>query len=176
MCPKYLFIQHSQRATQYSQRGFLLPLALFILIVMGALALVISRTATQTHHSITQELLSLQSFYAAESGAQRGLQTLFFPDPGNRMMVDARCSAMNLNLTFSSVPGLQLCTAQVSCSCLYRDGSGCNPGNSSNYLTGASSAKASSYYNITSAGRCGQDQYLAVRTIEAGAHLDQGGP
>ncbi len=158
------------------QAGFLIPVAIFILVVMGGLALVIARTSSQSNQSVTQELLSLESFYAAESGTQRGLQQLFFPDASSRLLVDSRCEVLNLNLNFSSVQGLQLCSAQVSCSCLYKDGTSCNSGVGVNYLPDAEQGKTSSFYKVTSIGRCGQDRFLAVRTIEAGAKLEQGAP
>jgi MSHA biogenesis protein MshP len=46
--------------TLHKQRGFLLPLALFILVVMGVLALTISRTSIQTQTSGIQEMMNVQ--------------------------------------------------------------------------------------------------------------------
>jgi len=155
------------------QRGFLIPLSLFILVVMGALALVIARNAEQSASGFTQELLSVQAFYAAESGAQRGLQSLFFPDGKDRLGADARCLALASTINFSAISGLQLCSAQLSCSCRYRDGSNCDPGTGANYLASASLGKASSYYTITSVGRCGSNSFLAERSIQTGAYLNQ---
>src|SRR4051794_37852990 len=99
-----------------TQRGFLLPLALFILVVMGVLALTISRTSTQTQISGVQELTNAQSFYAAESGAQRGMQALFLNNT-TRRATDTSCAAMAINHNFANVNGLKICTAQVNCSC-----------------------------------------------------------
>ena len=158
------------------QAGFLIPVALFILVVMGGLAIVIARTSSQANQSITQELLSVEAFYAAESGAQRGLQSLFYPDASSRLSVDSRCGVLSLNINFSGVQGLQLCSAHISCSCLYEDGSSCNLGNNANYSSDVSLGKAKSFYKITSVGRCGQSRFSAARTIEAGAQLAQEGP
>jgi MSHA biogenesis protein MshP len=76
---------------QQKQQGFLLPLALFIVVVMGLFALVLSRNTIQTGTSTVQEMVSTQAFYVAESGAQLGMQNLFFPDPSVRQQVDQRC-------------------------------------------------------------------------------------
>lgn len=138
------------------QRGFLIPLSLFIVVAMGALALVVSRTATQTNKSFTQELLGVQAFYAAESGAQRGMQALFFPDASNRTAVDGRCQSLNQNYNFSGITGLQICNAQVSCTC-----NSCVPGD------------PASYYTITSIGSCGSGFLRAERTISVGSYMDQ---
>jgi MSHA biogenesis protein MshP len=155
------------------QRGFLIPLSLFIVVVMGILALVISRTATQTNQSFTQELMGVQAFYAAESGAQRGMQALFFPDATTRQGVDGRCQGLNQNYSFSSVNGLQLCNAQVTCVCNYRNGSACASANGANYQPTSSSGVIASYYTITSVGTCGSGPLSAERTISVGSFMDQ---
>lgn len=137
------------------QRGFLIPLSLFIVVAMGFLALVVSRTATQTNQSFTQELMGVQAFYAAESGAQRGMQALFY-GMSLRAAVNANCMNLNQNYSFAGVNGLQLCSAQVSCSC-----DSCLPVNSA------------SYYTITSVGSCGSGPLSAQRTISVGSFMDQ---
>ncbi|RYZ93898.1 MAG: MSHA biogenesis protein MshP, partial [Moraxellaceae bacterium] len=70
-----------------NQQGFLLPLAIFIIVVMGLFALVVSRNTIQSNTAAVQEAISTQTFYAAESGAQRGMQVLFFPDASSRQQV-----------------------------------------------------------------------------------------
>lgn len=153
------------------QRGFLLPLALFILVVMGALALTISRTSTQTQTSSVQELINIQSFYAAESGAQRGMQALFFNNV-TRQATDAACANMNIAHNFG-VNGLQLCGAQINCVCRYRDNSVCNAAVAVNYGTAAPVAVATSFYTVTSQGSCGRDLFRSIRTIQVRAFLEQ---
>ena len=154
------------------QRGFLIPLTIFILVVMSLFALVLSRNTIQTSESATQEMVSIQAFYAAESGAQRGMQTLFFPDASSRQAADARCAAINTTYTFT-VDGLKNCTAQVTCSCQYQDASTCASGTAANYSTSAAAGKLTSVYKISSVGSCGAGILRAVRTIEAGATLKQ---
>ena len=88
------------------QRGFLLPVAIFILVVMSAFALTLWRTTTQTSISISQELLSAQAFYAAESGAQLGAA---------KLLAGAACEDPMLDGYNFSAPGLSQCTVSIGC-------------------------------------------------------------
>lgn len=154
------------------QRGFLLPLALFILVVMGVLALTISRTSIQTQTSSIQEFTNVQAFYAAESGAQRGMQALFLSTTA-RQTTDQACANMAINHNFAGVSGLKICTVRVTCICLYQDGNACAHGNTANYLLTSASSVTKSFYTLRSNGTCGQNQYRAERTIEVGAYREQ---
>lgn len=170
-----MFPKQKQKKGFHYQQGFLLPLALFILVVMGALALTISRTAVQTNTSSIQELVNIQAFYAAESGAQRGMQGLFLNN-ANRQAVDAACATMGnnpINHNFPGVDGLRLCNVQVTCGCVYRDNTVCNSATAANYVVSPPLGVAKSFYNIRSVGSCGQQEFRAIRTIEARAFLDQ---
>jgi MSHA biogenesis protein MshP len=139
--------------TLHKQRGFLLPLALFILVVMGVLALTISRTSIQTQTSGIQEMMNVQAFYAAESGAQRGMQQLFSPGSiPTRDDVDSKCNGWSQTYSFTA-NGLKACTAEVDC-VLTKDANDIR-----------------SFYTIASIGRCGKDNFRAERTIEVGAHM-----
>ena len=154
------------------QDGFLIPLALFILIVMSLFALVLSRNTIQTSTSATLEMISTQAFYAAESGGQRGMQNLFFPDASSRQAVDTRCAALNATYAFT-VTGLNNCSAVVTCTCLYPDNTACAPATAANYSTAAATNKLISFYKISSVGACGSGTLRSVRTIEAGSFLEQ---
>lgn len=159
-----------------NQRGFLLPLSVFIVVVMGLFALVLSRNTIQTNTSAVQEAISIQAFYAAESGAQRGMQTLFFPTSpatNNRQEVDGRCVAMTATNYVFTVPGLNNCTAVVSCTCRFADDSNCAPITAANYSSAAIAARVNSFYRISSVGTCGSKNLRSVRTIEVGAFLKQ---
>lgn len=153
-----------------------MPLAIFIIVVMGLFALVISRNSIQTTTSATQEAISTQTFYAAESGAQRGMQTLFFPDASSRQQADARCVGLNTTYVFT-VPGLNNCSAVVACECKFQDDTSCAPITASNYTSTSSSPavlnRLTSFYKITSTATCGTGNLRAVRTIDAGAFLKQ---
>lgn len=152
-----MFPNRAHNNSLHQQRGFLLPLALFILVVMGVLALTISRTSMQTQNSTLQEFTNIQAFYAAESGAQRGMQRLFLDTTNilTRTAVNARCTGWNQNFAFSGVKGLSICNAQVSCG----------------FTVDINNTK--SFYTITSVGNCGSQQFRAERTIQVGAYLEQ---
>lgn len=146
---------HRRPVTLNRQRGFLIPLAIFIVVVMSFFAIALWRTTIQTSLSGAQELISVQAFYAAESGAQEGMQVLFFPDASSRAAVNGRCASMNLNSVFNGVAGLNGCRAAVTCAC-----ANCDIG-------------ITSYYTVTSIGSCGTGSMSAVRTVKVGSFMDQ---
>ncbi|HWV15957.1 MAG TPA: MSHA biogenesis protein MshP [Cellvibrio sp.] len=154
------------------QQGFLLPLAVFILIIMGAFALVLSRNTIQSNSSATLEMMTVQAFYAAESGSYRGMQTLFFPASGSRNGIDTRCAAMNVTHNFS-VTGLKNCSAVVTCSCLYADNTTCDASTAANYSSSAATLKLTSFYKLSSLATCGVGNLRSVRTVDAGAMMKQ---
>ena len=168
-----------------NQKGFLLPLAVFIIVVMGVFALVLSRNTIQSNTSATQEFITTQAFYAADSGAQRGMQKLFFSDANKRQDVDQRCSDISktssgtpLVLNFSAstandIPGLNGCSISVSCACAFGDGNTCIPITASNYDTGAPINRQSTFYTLTSVATCGAATLRSVRTIEVGSFMRQ---
>lgn len=149
-----------------------MPLAIFIIVVMGIFALVISRNTIQTSTSVALEAVSAQAFYAAESGAQRGMQNLFFPDASSRQQVDARCVGLNATYAFN-VNGLKNCSAVVTCTCRYGDNTSCSPTTAANYTSVVAIKITTSYYTIASAAACGSGTLRAERTIEAGSFLTQ---
>lgn len=155
MYPKASHQKRNSLKLPRRQGGFLIPLAIFIVVVMGLLAIALARTTTQTGLATAQELLSLQAFYAAESGAQHGMNVLFFPDASNRAAVNARCVSLNEAPSFGSAPGLAACSAQVTCVC-----ADCAP------------TDATSYYTLTSIGSCGAGAISAQRTVRVGAFMD----
>lgn len=159
MCPDQLTVA----APLKKQQGFLLPLALFILVAMSFFAFALSRTTSQAGMAPVQELISVQAFYAAESGAQEGLSRLFYPDASSRTAVDNQCAAINsLNRSYDGVEGLNQCSAVIDCTCVDDQGN-----------TPCSPAANISFYTITSTGRCGNTPTHAERTIRVDAHMEQ---
>jgi MSHA biogenesis protein MshP len=155
-----------------NQQGFLLPLAIFIVVVMGLFALVISRNTIQSSMSAVQEAISTQTFYAAESGAQRGMQILFFPDASARQQVDTRCTSLNTTLNYT-VPGLKNCSVVVTCTCAFQDETSCSPISAANYTSTAATNRLTSFYKVTSTATCGVGNLRSVRTIDVGSFLKQ---
>lgn len=161
MCPKLI----------NRQQGFLIPLAIFIVVVMGFMALALSRSSTLSHQGFTQELLSTQAFYAAETSTQRAMQTLFFPSANSRQAADTRCAALTTTYNFSAIDGLQLCQSQVSCACVYQNNQACSATTATNYAATASTH--TSIYTLTSDATCGTGSINASRQIRASAFLEQ---
>lgn len=131
------------------QRGFLLPLALFIMVAMAALALAITRTSSNTFTAVTQESISVQAFYAADSGASWALHRLLF-NVTTVADVNGRCTTINGgNLDFSA-PGLQNCSAAFTC-------------------TKTGTFNGEEVFTLRSSARCGSGSLSAARTVEVGA-------
>jgi MSHA biogenesis protein MshP len=96
------------------QRGFLIPVALFIVIGLGALAVAIARMGAGTQSAVIQEAISVQALLAADSGVQYALNQLLF-DATSRTQVDARCIAIDpQSISFIAV-GLAGCIATLDC-------------------------------------------------------------
>ncbi len=152
------------------QAGFLMPVAAFIIVTMGVLALAISRNSAQTGMAFAQEAISLQTFYAAESGAQWGANDLFFNSAAalTRVAVDGSCNDMSGDIDFTA-DGLAGCNVLVACACTYVDGTVCNTGVVANY---DQSGFTQSFYTITSAATCGSGETNAIRTIVTSAFLE----
>lgn len=123
-----------------------MPIALFIVIGLGALALSISRMAGETQSSTVHASVAVQALYAAESATQYAAHQLLF-NAQNRADVDARCAATDGEIVVFNVAGLSQCSAALSCS---RQTSGATP-----------------VYELRSHGTCGGGTLVAERTIRA---------
>lgn len=145
MCPDR---NGSATAFPAAQRGFLLPVAMFIVVIMGLAALALWRTTSQSSVASVQELLTVQALYAAESGVQSGLSELFYPDASARAAVDNRCGSLSQSLDFSGITGLNLCSVEVNCELL-------EPG----------------MYRIEASGACGDGVIRSVRELEVQARF-----
>lgn len=135
-------------SSRHKQGGFLLPVALFIIVVMGFASLALWRTTSQSSIASVQEVVTVQALYAAESAVQLGLNELFYPNASARPQVDNRCAALNESLDFSGTTGLNLCAARVQCSVA-------EPG----------------VYDIEAEGRCGNGTTRAERSLNVQARF-----
>ncbi len=131
------------------QKGSLLPAAIFLLVVMALFSASLLNTSTHSSIATTQEAISLAALNAAESGAQFAMGSLFYL-PTTRALTDNRCTALNGLINFT-VPGLSVCSSNYSCSASIDAGD------------------TTSYYRITSVGRCAVGQVTGQRTIEVSA-------
>lgn len=143
------------RKDKFHQRGFLIPLAIFILVVMGFFAITIARITGQTAIATAQEAVTIASFYAAESGARYAMNQLFYDTAVaiSRNVVDANCTAVNgSNLAFT-VDGLRGCSAVINCN------------------RSIDAANTTSYYRIQSQATCGSGTVFAERTVEISTYM-----
>ncbi|MBX2809658.1 MAG: hypothetical protein KTR20_13620 [Cellvibrionaceae bacterium] len=143
------------------QRGFLLPLALFVWVAMSGMAAFMAKQLSLANTTSALGAFSTQAFYAADSGAQLGLYHLFSPQ-ADRQTVDGRCAALSLNASFNGA-GLHQCAYVVNCSCFYEDGAECNSERVDHY--NGVSGIAHSVYHIASISSCGRQQYLSRRQL-----------
>ncbi len=134
------------------EAGFLLPLAIVLLVGIAFLVVAINRLSGQTGTQATIGGLSTQAFYAAESGAQYAMSQLFF-DVTTRTQADNNCTSLGTTISFSS-PGLALCTVRVNCT------------------RSVDAADSISFYIINSFGRCGAAQLIGEREIEVSAKME----
>jgi len=122
-----------------SQKGFSLPIAIFILVIMALIATAAVSIFTKSLDSVNQEVLSTRAFYSAESGVQQVLGQLFPLNGGA-----ANCAA-NTSLNFNAT-GLGSCQSSMTCN--------------------STTIGAETFYNISSTGTCSTGNTVAVRQIE----------
>ncbi len=150
-----LYRRRNVRKLNKKQKGFLLPLALFMIVVASGGVLLMSKHANDSSAGLTLAVVSKQSVYAAETGAQLAVNQLFFPVT-NRQQTDARCSTTSINQSFSVI-GIDNCRVVVSCVCHYENGNACDATQEGNYngIAGIND----SFYHLDSAASCGSGSF-----------------
>ncbi len=144
-----------------SQRGYLMPVAIFIILILGGLAITLSRFSGQSDTAVIQEAMSVAAFNAAESGGQYAMSRLFYSTTAapTRTLVNANCVSLNgasLNFTVSGLDG---CSAGLTCS-----------------VSANLPANTISYYSVTSTGECGTSPINAQRVVELASSLQGAAP
>ncbi len=134
------------------QGGFLIPVAAMIVVGVAALALAISRITSQSSQASVVEGISMQAFYAAESGAYYGMSRLMF-DVTSRAVADTNCTAVNGSTLNYSANGLQACSATITCS------------------TASVGGSPLSFYTIRSSASCGSNEIFSQRIVEVSSYL-----
>ncbi len=133
------------------QQGFLIPLALFILVGMLALSLTAARLTGQSSTSSTLEMLSTQAFFAAESGGQYAMYKLF-SGVTSQAGTDSNCATLAETVNFPNTAlGLSACAVNISCTATASGGTG--------------------FYTLTSAASCGSGDLSAQRSIQISASM-----
>ncbi|OUS28289.1 hypothetical protein A9Q99_12220 [Gammaproteobacteria bacterium 45_16_T64] len=126
-----------------AHRGFALPVAIFVITVLGLLIGSVAKMNETTSVGFGQDLHSIYAFYAAESGIDIALARVF-PAGGTGAVT---CDSSTYSST--SVEGLNSCDVAVECS-TFSNGS-------------------DNYYTFTSTASCGAGIDAAQRVIEVRA-------
>ena len=137
------------------QSGFLLPLALFVIVGVAALGIAISRIVGQSAVDRTQSAINLAAFYAAESGAQFAMNQLFYSTTVGitRATQTSNCGTIDGSSVDFTNDGLNGCSAALSC------GASTDAGDTT------------SFFVITSVGQCGSGEINASRTVQVTSFL-----
>lgn len=135
------------------QGGWLMPMAVFIIVVMALFAATMNRIGSQSAISVVQEQLSLQAFYAAESGAQLALNQLLYPLI-NRVQAEQVCTNIHSSMTQFPAPGMQGCRVTLAC-------------------THPTDSSAPGVITIVSRGICAQGGLMAQRSLEVAVKVDE---
>lgn len=122
------------------QRGMGLPTALFIILVLSLIVAALNNMNDISAKAYGREWLSIQAFYAAESGAQAGASLSLHPD-----LTPPACNTGFYVRNFTA-PGMLNCSVQVSC---VQDVLG-----------------SDNFYTLTSSGTCGSGADQARRIIQ----------
>lgn len=134
------------------QRGFLVPLSLFIVVGAATLAIAMSQMAAGSRSSAVLSTLNAQAFYAADSGIQRALHQLYYGN-STQSAVDAACASVDGDSFTLASAGLTGCSVSLSCEV-------------------TQSADASiSVYSLLSQSACGQGDFATGRRIRTQAYM-----
>ena len=94
------------------QQGSALVIAIFIIVVMSLLGAALVRVMSTSAETIVYEVLGTRAFQAAQSGLNMKMQTMFPLLP----QAQGVCNNVPPNYLFTTVPGLENCRAEVTCS------------------------------------------------------------
>ena len=121
-------------------RGFALVPALFLVVVLGALALVAIRVGNGQQHAVTMGLLQARALAAARAGVEWGAYRALAPSPN----VPLCASSTTLNLSEAALNGFSVV---VSCS-------------STAFPNGAATSHAFTINATATSGTYGQPMYV----------------
>lgn len=144
-----------QLPVRTGQCGWLMPMAAFIIVVMGLLAAGMARVGSQTSVAGIQEQMTVQTFYAAESGAQYAMNQLFYDTAAavTRTSAANACAAVSGNTLNLNAPGMLNCQVIIICQ------------------ESVDAGNTTSFFLINSAASCGTGSVTAARTVQVSASL-----
>ncbi|GAB1256942.1 hypothetical protein NBRC116494_14440 [Aurantivibrio plasticivorans] len=150
-----MFLSTRTHNYREKQGGWLMPLAAFIVIVMALLAVTLGRLVSNTSVASAQELISTQTFYAAEAGAQYGMSRVFYDtaSPTSRASGTAACASSNGQVINFNAAGLGGCRTQVNCQSV------------------VDASNTTTFFTISSQANCGSGNVTSQRTVSVSAYL-----
>jgi MSHA biogenesis protein MshP len=152
----------SPKAGWQRQRGFSIPIAIFVLVVFVLIGTALNSILSRSQLTIATEVMSIRALMAAESGAERALEEIL----ESNVAVGNDCADGSLDtvsgfsqlgsVTNWSIPaaGSSGCTANVTCARADID-------------TDNNAATANDrFYTIRSEGRCTAGSNTALRIVQ----------
>ena len=141
-----------------SQRGFSIPAAIFVLVVVAMLGTGMQKILSKGEQDVAREVLSMRALMAAESGIERGLNQVIEINPasctGNLTNPPSSLTPL-ISAWVLSTPGMSNCEVNVICGVAQHDAD--NDGLLENY------------YTLRSRGQCGPPADRAFRLVEVQA-------
>lgn len=125
------------------QRGSMLVIAIVLIVVIGLLAVALTRLLGSSSESVSYELLGARALAAANSGMERQLYLLLRPATGS---VAGSCAVTD-TLNWSEA-GLSHCQARLSCQ-------------------QQALPEGKQLYRLSSIGRCDNGTLAVSRTVES---------
>jgi MSHA biogenesis protein MshP len=149
MCRKYS--QQHATAIRSAQRGSMLVISLFVIIVLALLGLTMTRLLSSSSESIIYEVLGQRALNAARAGIECALAEQFKQDP-----LETVC-AHTARKEFNGIAGLENCSydAKLPNSVAITDG-----------------VKNYAYLTFTSTGQCSAGKINVTRVIYIDAMLE----
>lgn len=127
------------------QRGSILLMAIFAMVVLGGLGVALSKINTSQQHITAREILGARAWFAANSGSEWAMTQLFPLATNPAALPQTSCSATPVITVFTS-KGLIGCSVSVRC----------EPQGVAPLLQ----------YRIESTGRCGSGEFAVARVQE----------
>ena len=129
---------------KHKQKGSMLIVALFIIIVISLLAASLAKILSSSADGIANEVYSNKAYYAAESGMENGIY----------QVLQANACPASLDFDIANVVGFENCNVDIDCEAVaLLDGSG------------------ESLYYLESAGTCEGGKFVAQHKVEAEVKL-----
>ena len=142
-----MFRERQQPVTMTATRhvnGFGLPFTIFVLLVLGSIALGVTALEESSTEMVAFDVQSTRAFLASQSGVELGLNRLLPPGTAANDCTHAFFNS-SPSISFTEA-GLETCEATVTCT--------------------VESVLGTDYYTLSSRGTCGTGLSFAERVVE----------